>query len=414
MQAQLVDLVRQHGASKRLSDLLDFRRPPFKRRANASPSIMMNEKQLDAMYAMAGCSDVANTLSAVSKEMRDVLKSEYGIDKMACRAWFKNRRHRPKQKDKGQQRLQGAHAAGDPTGANQRVYISDEAGTPGSLKLEASSNDVRLHGNMPRHHAQPASQHGSAATLPTMYQTAMPPASYTPEIPGTGFQTCVPSTSHQATVPTEHYQASMAPAAFQTTMSPAGYSAALSASYQMWNSVDRMPQPALNQQMPSTSSMTADSTLGCSHAQGVNGYNAFGGHTLAPHAANMAPQLLQYPAFGMGMSGYGQSPLQMPQMDMGTHQWQPRHMPPPPLMQGCVAPYYPVDMYANASSDYAMVPQQTNPGPYQLAMAPGGEMDTGGAVLRNMGAFLPGSHQGTEQAFVQPGQDTTYPQPSNP
>ncbi|KAG1662310.1 hypothetical protein FOA52_011468 [Chlamydomonas sp. UWO 241] len=96
-QVDFVKVVRQVGSGDRpLSELLSFTRPHVKQNVrNVSGILALTERQLDAMYALSGCSDVANVLSAVGATARDTVEEVYGINKIQFRTWFKNRRARP-------------------------------------------------------------------------------------------------------------------------------------------------------------------------------------------------------------------------------------------------------------------------------------------------------------------------------
>jgi len=66
-QATFVRVVTQPGAdSKDLRDLFDFCKPRQKLHSNTSALLKLTPKQHDAMYALAGCSDVGNVASKVS------------------------------------------------------------------------------------------------------------------------------------------------------------------------------------------------------------------------------------------------------------------------------------------------------------------------------------------------------------
>mmetsp|Transcript_33225 Transcript_33225/g.98961 ORF Transcript_33225/g.98961 Transcript_33225/m.98961 type:complete len:510 (-) Transcript_33225:1148-2677(-) len=94
-QATFVRVVTQPGAdSKDLRDLFDFCKPRQKLHSNTSALLKLTPKQHDAMYALAGCSDVGNVASKVSAAAREAMNDVFGIDKQRFSTWFKNRRLR--------------------------------------------------------------------------------------------------------------------------------------------------------------------------------------------------------------------------------------------------------------------------------------------------------------------------------
>lgn len=98
-QSEFVSIICRPGAGAyALSELFDFRRPKTGQRSKTSKILQLDEKQLDAMYALSGCSDVLSVMSSVNKPARDAMWNVYGIDKHGFSTWFKNRRLVPKER----------------------------------------------------------------------------------------------------------------------------------------------------------------------------------------------------------------------------------------------------------------------------------------------------------------------------
>ena len=124
-QDEFVLTIRQPGAGALdLCELFDFRRPKTGQRAKSSKILLLDDKQLDAMYALAGavrldetrlldemlihllagCCDVLSVMSSVGQPARDAMWDIYGIDKLGFSTWFKNRRLVPKERATGSPR----------------------------------------------------------------------------------------------------------------------------------------------------------------------------------------------------------------------------------------------------------------------------------------------------------------------
>uniref|UniRef100_A0A7R9YRC3 Uncharacterized protein n=1 Tax=Chlamydomonas euryale TaxID=1486919 RepID=A0A7R9YRC3_9CHLO len=91
-QETLLSVIIQPGnRDLEIPQLFSFWRPRMSLHPRRSSALNMSTKQLDIMYALAGCSDVMFTISRVMLEVRAACEQVYGIDKDMFARWFKNR-----------------------------------------------------------------------------------------------------------------------------------------------------------------------------------------------------------------------------------------------------------------------------------------------------------------------------------
>ncbi|GFH12089.1 uncharacterized protein HaLaN_07717 [Haematococcus lacustris] len=75
-----------------VTDLFDFKRPArMGTNTRKSAILQLDQRQHDAMYALASCHDVNFLISNVRKEVRAVMADVFNVDKDSFTVWYKNR-----------------------------------------------------------------------------------------------------------------------------------------------------------------------------------------------------------------------------------------------------------------------------------------------------------------------------------